>query len=181
ARKAIRVQHVGPGQNWHAGSMEQPYQLDLLRVDPLRPRKIRRCHGLEPEVVPRMPAISRLTRHVLEPGIRGEDAVIQVRERAEYGQRRHLPGTVMQELSGQSLALVRAVGVEQLRLLPAPQGPQRVTGLVKRRDERRSQCGLMRLTAEKDNGQVLDAPLTRSEERRVGKEVSDGTTMERTA
>src|SRR5256886_6003587 len=29
------------------------------------------------------------------------------------------------------------------------QGPQRVTGLVKRRDERRSQCGLMRRTAER--------------------------------
>ena len=81
--------------------MEQPYQLDLLRVDPLRPRKIRRCHGLEPEVLPRIPTISRRTRHVLEPGIRGEDAVIQVRERAEYGQRRHLPGTVTQELSGE--------------------------------------------------------------------------------
>src|SRR5712691_2249386 len=140
--------------------MEQPYQLDLLCVDPLSPRKIRRRDRLQPEVVPRIPTISRRTRHVLEPGIRGEDAVIQVRERAEYGQRRHLPGTVMQELSGQSLALVRAVGVEQLRLLPAPQGPQRVTGLVKRRDERRSQCGLMRRTAEQDIGQVLDAPLT---------------------
>src|SRR3989449_7284805 len=140
--------------------MEQPYQLDLLRVDPLSPRKIRRRHGLEPEVVPRIPTISRRTRHVLEPGIRGEDAVIQVRERAEYGQRRHLPGTVTQELSGESLALVRAVGVEQLLLLSAPQGPQRVTGLLKRRDGRRSQCRLIRRTAQQEDGQVLDAALT---------------------
>src|SRR2546425_6836583 len=109
--------------------MEQPYQLDLLRVDPLGPCKIRRRHGLEPEVLPRIPTISRRTRHVLEPGIRGEDAVIQGGEGAEHGQRRHLPGTVTQELSGKSLALVRAVGVEQLRLLSAPQGDRKSTRL----------------------------------------------------
>ena len=76
AGKAIRVQYVGPGEYWDAGPVEQPYQLDLLRIDPLAPRKVRCRHGLEPEVIVRIPTISHFTRHVLKPGIRGKDAVI---------------------------------------------------------------------------------------------------------
>src|SRR5690242_21866886 len=108
-RKAIRVQHVGPGEDRDAGSVEQSYQLDLLRIDSLAPRKIRCRHGLEPEVIPRIPTVSHFTRHVLEPGIRGKDAVIQGREGVEHSQRRHLPSTVTRELSGKSPALVGAV------------------------------------------------------------------------